>query len=142
MTAEYIYTTCCVWQCDFGVIHFYLLIFSYLISFLITWFNILCVKSFRLMEQHKQIIGKLTCIERVIFREEEITWNTTLLQIKLASSFELHTRLASKRKESSIKSLLGAPWKRLIKKLWSKEKLKSIKWPGHSLRIRTCSGIN
>ena len=36
-------------------------------------FNILCVKSFRLMEQRKQIIGKLTCIERDIFRKKQIT---------------------------------------------------------------------
>ena len=57
-------------------------------------FNILCVKSFRLMEQHKQIIGKLTCkcIEGDIFREEQITWNTTLLRIKLAGGFESSTQ--------------------------------------------------
>ena len=37
------------------------------------------------------------------------------------------TQSASKRKETSIKSLLRAPRKCPIKKLWSKEKLKSIK---------------
>ena len=90
-------------------------------------FNILCVKSLRLMERRKQIIGKLTCIECDIFREEQITWNTTLLRIKLAGGFESNTQTASKRKDSSIKYLLRAPRKRLIKKLWSKKKFKSIK---------------
>ena len=31
------YKTCCVWQCDFGVKHFYLLMFSYLILFLVAF---------------------------------------------------------------------------------------------------------
>ena len=55
-------------------------------------FNILCVKSFRLMEQRKQTISKLTCIERDIFWEEQIKWNTTLLRIKLAGGFESNTQ--------------------------------------------------
>ena len=79
------------------------------------------------MEQCTQIIGKLTCIEHHIFREEQKTGNMTLLRIKLAGGFESNTQSASKRKESSIKSLLRAPRKCLIKKLWSKEKFKSIK---------------
>ena len=61
------------------------------------------------------------CIERDIFREEQIKGNTTLLRIKLAGGFELNTQSASKRKEFSSKSLLRAPRKRLTKKLWSRK---------------------
>ena len=62
-----------------------------------------------------------------IFWEKKITsWNRTLLWIKLAGGFESKTQSASKRKESSIKFL----------------QFKSIKWPGHSPRIGTCSCIN
>ena len=116
MTAEYIYKTCCPWQCNFGVKHFLFadLFLSYFVPHCLC-FHILSIKSFRLMEQCKQIIGKLTCIKCDIFQEEQITGNTTLLRIKLAGGFESNTQSASKRKESSIKSLLRAPWKHLIK---------------------------
>ena len=69
MTADYNYKTSCVWQCDFGVKHFYLLVFSYLISFLIAF----ALTFFNILEQRKKIIDKLTCIKRDIFWEEQIT---------------------------------------------------------------------
>ena len=56
MTTEYIYKTCCMWQCDFGVKHFYLLIFSYPISFLVAF-----------------TLTFSACIERDVFQEEQIT---------------------------------------------------------------------
>ena len=101
------YKTCCLWQCDFGVYHFYLLTFFYLISFLVAFaFTLSALSLFRLIEHGKQIIGKPMCIER---DERHGTWqDTTIGQL---TGQKLRSVLLAKPGWSSKEQLCLLNWR-------------------------------